>query len=720
MWLTQAVLGRFHKYWETREKQRGKQTMIKKTILLAMAVAMTLAAQSSETIAYRVNLSSLNEVPPVAGEASSGSATVLFHVVRNAQGEITSGTVDFRVNYRLGVATNITAMHIHRGEAGVNGGVVIDSGLPGAIEGTTAGVLRSTGAVMGSNATALAALRDAVRNPAGFYLNVHTTRSPGGEIRGQLMPAEVSVMIGQMSPDNEVPAVANLSASAVCSVMVIAARRPDGVPLSAEVIFDANYTGFPEGTLFTGFHIHAGPAGANAGVVINTGLSGQVPAVAAGGNLRYEVAIDPLNAAQAGAVYGMWLDPSQFYVNLHTTVNPGGAIRSQLRATDMMKFEQTLLPSNEIPAIAIDASAQSSLTLYTIRNNDGWITAGLAIFDVNYHFPAAVQFTGLHIHAGKATENGGVILNSGLAAANQPNSVTGHGNIYRVGTHGTAAMTAAMNLIVGDPNATYMNLHSTVSPGGVVRAQTSAPQGRPEISAIISGASDPARTAVAPQGLMTIFGANLMSVAAGNEGYDSAAPLQLNSTTVMVGGKPAAIMLMGREKGAVPMDFITAQVPVDSATGNLDVVVETSGGRSAGKAAAVSALAPALYFDRAGAIAFHMEDFTLVRAERPAMAGEQIGLLATGLGRTMPPVVTGQIGRSDELSLVLPSPSVSVNGRPATVVGAGMAPGYAGLYLVVFVMPSGVAGPVPVSISQLQPGSAGAVTSNTVTLAGGR
>jgi uncharacterized protein (TIGR03437 family) len=216
---------------------------------------------------------------------------------------------------------------------------------------------------------------------------------------------------------------------------------------------------------------------------------------------------------------------------------------------------------------------------------------------------------------------------------------------------------------------------------------------------------------------MTIFGSNLMSVPAGMEGFDSAAPLQLNGTTVTVGGKPAAIVQMGREPGFVPMDFITAQVPVDSATGALPVVVENTGGKSVGNMAAVATAAPSLYFDTVGAVAFHMADFTLVRPDHPAVAGEQIGLAATGLGRTIPPVATGQMGSADTLTLVFPSPVVTISGRPAQVVGAGIAPGFAGLYLVVFMVPNGITGTVPVTISQLQAGSTTPVTSNAVTLA---
>lgn len=77
-------------------------------------------------------------------------------------------------------ATNLdkpVAAHIHKGKASANGDVVVplvqpSAGDPGA----------SSGCV-----TVKAALAKAIlKNPAGYYANVHTTKFPGGAIRGQL------------------------------------------------------------------------------------------------------------------------------------------------------------------------------------------------------------------------------------------------------------------------------------------------------------------------------------------------------------------------------------------------------------------------------------------------------------------------------------------------------------------------------------------------------
>ncbi len=73
---------------------------------------------------------------------------------------------------------NPVAAHIHEGADGVNGGVVVDFGTFGQSvkrnsEGCTRKVAKSV----------LTAIAD---NPAGYYVNVHTTQNPSGEVRGQL------------------------------------------------------------------------------------------------------------------------------------------------------------------------------------------------------------------------------------------------------------------------------------------------------------------------------------------------------------------------------------------------------------------------------------------------------------------------------------------------------------------------------------------------------
>ncbi len=109
-------------------------------------------------------LSSANEVPP-SGTGATGSAAVKLDPKR---GRV---CVDIEAN---GLAGDVVAGHIHVGAAGTNGGVVVDLGVDSAdFEGCVDDV-------------DMALLRLIARNPAGYYVNIHTTAVPSGEIRGQL------------------------------------------------------------------------------------------------------------------------------------------------------------------------------------------------------------------------------------------------------------------------------------------------------------------------------------------------------------------------------------------------------------------------------------------------------------------------------------------------------------------------------------------------------
>ena len=81
----------------------------------------------------------------------------------------------------------VTQSHIHTGAEGASGGVLIPldvDGFDGSTEGCTSDV-------------AAADIQMVLDNPAGFYVNLHTTDFPAGAIRGQLE--------GSSSPNTALP-----------------------------------------------------------------------------------------------------------------------------------------------------------------------------------------------------------------------------------------------------------------------------------------------------------------------------------------------------------------------------------------------------------------------------------------------------------------------------------------------------------------------------------
>ncbi|MEU4695743.1 CHRD domain-containing protein [Nonomuraea dietziae] len=80
-----------------------------------------------------------------------------------------------------------TAAHIHRGAAGVAGPIVVTLEAP--TDGFASACIRVEKHQTEENQDATLTreeLRDIVRNPSGFYTNVHNAPFPDGAIRGQL------------------------------------------------------------------------------------------------------------------------------------------------------------------------------------------------------------------------------------------------------------------------------------------------------------------------------------------------------------------------------------------------------------------------------------------------------------------------------------------------------------------------------------------------------
>ncbi len=553
------------------------RTLFRSAVLATACVIFSSGAmaQTLQSIPFRANLSTANEVPPL-DLAATGSATVWIHAVRNSSGVVTEAVVDFIVDYSFPGPITITGLHVHRGIRGQNGPVVLSSGVgSGEAEDSTgkAGITRQSAKL--DSAAAISAINDMIADPSNFYVNLHTTVNPGGVIRGQALATTATTVLTQLSPANEVPAIEGSTASGFAAVTTLVGRDIAGVVTSAEATFDVQYTGFPADTQFTGLHVHTGGAGVNGPVTINSSLSGAVPAAGSGsGSLRLINRMSAPNAATIAALAGLETNPGGFYINLHTRVNPGGVIRGQAVAVDASQFGVNVSSNNEVPPVdGLNATGTANFILRPLRGTDGVPLAALATFDVYHRFPAGVTVTGLHVHSGVLGQNAPVVINSGISANDSPVSATGLGNVYRTALITNGAVLAAA---LQNPAGHYLNLHTTDNPGGAIRSQlvpaTTALPVIDRVEAVAGGGT------VRSDGLIRIVGSNLAASTASSSNAAGIAVPSLVGTAVKVGGQEALIR-------TVTPTAVVVQIPRNVGLGimpvaTFPVIVTTANGSS--------------------------------------------------------------------------------------------------------------------------------------------
>jgi hypothetical protein len=162
-------------------------------VLLAVMGSLLAAAPIAKAEQIGALLTGYEESPSV-----STTATGEFIATIAPQGN----SIEYTETYS-GLQAPVTQSHIHVGQLGVNGSIVIflcqtsanpdPTGLAPQCpqQGTVSGTITPSNVIAGSTATQqlvagdLTAVLTAIQAGAA-YANVHTTVSPGGEIRGQI------------------------------------------------------------------------------------------------------------------------------------------------------------------------------------------------------------------------------------------------------------------------------------------------------------------------------------------------------------------------------------------------------------------------------------------------------------------------------------------------------------------------------------------------------
>jgi len=441
-------------------------------VLALLMSASGLFAGAQDTAVFRTRMLPENEIPALSLPGTSANATITVRVTRDALGSVSAATVVFDIDYTMSRLTTIVGLHIHNAPAGVNGAVVINTGLSAANSVTgPSGHLTKVVNYASTDAKSLAFVSGLLSNPELYYVNMHSVDRPGGFIRGQLQANTVSFRPA-LSPANEVPPVTAVDAQAAALITVNVNRDASGNIVSGTVTFDVDYR-FAGGASIVGMHIHSAAAGTSGPVVISAGIANTISNSGGRGTLFRIAEIPSTDAAGLKALSGLISDPSGYYVNIHTSTNPAGAIRGQLQK-DVLSFYSHLRGTEEVPANTSAGSADVLTTVRVNRNDAGNITSGAVTFAANYRFTGPVTLVGMHIHNAGIGVNGPVRISSGLGGgANSVSSDTGTGNFTRDATidSSNTVGVAALNGLFTAPRQYYVNIHTPVDPGGEIRAQ---------------------------------------------------------------------------------------------------------------------------------------------------------------------------------------------------------------------------------------------------------
>jgi uncharacterized protein (TIGR03437 family) len=192
----------------------------------------------------------------------------------------------------------------------------------------------------------------------------------------------------------------------------------------------------------------------------------------------------------------------------------------------------------------------------------------------------------------------------------------------------------------------------------------------PVIETVRSAAPHAESGALAPGSLATIwgtgFGADLSVPAAPY-------PRVLDDVFVSIDGVRAPLLMISQEQ-------VNFQVPWEISPGTASITVSYQGQLSNAASVEISPVAPAIF-------SVSRADGTLITRDAPPRPGESLTVWATGLGAVQVPVESGfpaenRSATTNEPTLIL------LNGAPCGVTFSGLAPGWVGLFHVIFDIPA--------------------------------
>jgi uncharacterized protein (TIGR03437 family) len=253
-------------------------------------------------------------------------------------------------------------------------------------------------------------------------------------------------------------------------------------------------------------------------------------------------------------------------------------------------------------------------------------------------------------------------------------------------TGGSAATTLDSNLVKDSAYSITLSSQQIL----LVTLTPKAPQPQITTGGVVMHAST--STTVSPGSLFDIYGTNLASNPVSAPQGSPVLPTILGNVQVLVNGIPAPLLFAGPTQ-------IVAQIPSSILSGAASVVVISNGAASSAASVTVQPAAPTILTYGTNRAIVQNQDYSLNSSTNPAPVGSYATAYLIGSGPVAPMVPDGEPAGASPLSKETFNTTVTVGALQATVLFAGMAPGFVGLVQVNFQLPNLAPGDYPIQVS---------------------
>jgi hypothetical protein len=379
---------------------------------------------------YAANLFGSNATNSVM---SDGRGSVVMEVTGN---QVTISGSFSNLSSPLATAT-AGGIHIHEAVAGRNGGILQGLKVVLAADSLSAEIPADSNTFTVTDEQ-LSSLR-----AGGWYVNVHSMRFGGGEIRGQLTPMATAKFRVNLSGANQSPPVTTYARGKLVLWL-------EGNTLTAA----GSFTGLESDINVAaagGAHIHLGMAGRNGGITFPLTMTigdDNRSAIFQPADNIFTISGDTLAALMSRALY----------VNVHSLTYGGGEIRGQIVPESQYFLNAYLTASQQSAAVV---SPGDGAVILEILGNKATASGTFR----NLSSPLAVNVAGgAHIHFAPAGTNGPI----GFGLNTTPDGEANNGRFRAVDNTFDISNTRRDSI---RGRLGYVNVHSENVGGGEIRGQ---------------------------------------------------------------------------------------------------------------------------------------------------------------------------------------------------------------------------------------------------------